>query len=167
MTRVLSSVVPSSLAVILLGCNVSGSGGDAQGGSTGGDPPLSVCQYGFVAVNPGGKSMGQSCTADAECEFDVCLMPGDPGNPGTSEAVNTKFGFCTRGCDCNNDTDSRLTDEEKVNFVCYNGPLGSEGKLKFVLPRCATVDDCASFDSGYSSCALPRGSGVFKTCLAL
>jgi hypothetical protein len=130
------------------------------------DPPLSVCTYPFELVNPEGKTLGQSCTLDSECQYGVCMQPGDLGNEAGEDAINTKFGFCTRGCDCNADTDSRLSDEEKVDFLCYVGPPGSQGKLKYVLPRCSTVADCVELDPGYDTCALPGGSGVFKACVA-
>jgi hypothetical protein len=167
MTRFSLYFVPSALAFLLSGCDVSGSGGDSQGSSTGDDDPLTFCEYSFVVVNAGGKSIGQSCTSNAECEFGECVLPGSGGNPAGDDAVNTQFGYCSRGCDCENDTDSRLTDEEKQTLVCYNGPAGTQGKFKHILPRCSSVADCAAFDSGYTSCALPNGSGVFKTCLAL
>lgn len=130
------------------------------------DPPLSVCTYPFALVNPEGNTLGQGCTLDSECQYGVCMQPGDLGNEAGEDAINTKFGFCTRGCDCNADTDSRLSDEEKVDFLCYVGPPGSQGKLKYVLPRCSTVADCLDYDPNYDTCALPGGSGVFKACVA-
>lgn len=130
------------------------------------DPPLTTCTYGFELLNPEGKTLGQGCSVDSDCQFGVCMEPGDLGNAPGEDAINSKFGFCTRGCDCNEDTDSRLTDEEKVDFLCYVGPPGSQGKLKYVLPRCQTVADCLDVDPGYDTCALPGGSGVFKACVA-
>ena len=175
-------------ALVIGGCDRGGGGGGSEVSGTTGDAtntscksgtvlgdedPLSTCTYGFTSINSGGKTIGERCDDNSECEFGVCLQPGEGGNRedecgnASNGPVNTQFGFCTRGCDCNNDTNSRLTEEQKLTLVCYNGPTGSEGKLKFVLPRCDSLDDCAAFDSGYTKCSLPpNGSGVFKGCLA-
>jgi hypothetical protein len=155
----------------VISCDVSG-GGSADGASSSEDAELSTCTYPFVKVNAGGKTIGQRCSANSECEYDFCMMPGMAGN-GTGEfgvasnlPVNTQFGFCSRGCDCNNDTTSRLTDEEKLSQVCYYGPVGSQGKVRFVMAKCTDVSACAGVDSGYSECAKPNGSGTTKACLA-
>ncbi len=160
------AVAVTALFAAALGCE-SGRNTNDVTGSSDVDGPLSICKYGYVVTNAAGKGIGEECNDASECEFGVCIKPGDDGNPTSgSEVINTNFGFCTRGCDCDNDTSSRLSDAEKPNFVCYVGPNGSQGKLKYVLPRCTSVSTCASFASGWSDCGLPGGHGTQKACLS-
>ena len=126
-------------------------------GSTPDDGPLTTCAYSFTK-GTGTKAFGQACTQDSDCEF-VCIMPGAAGN-----TTNEKFGFCTRGCDCNNDESSRLTSEQKTTLTCLY-PYGDQGANRHVAVRCSTVADCTAVDPGWTECNMP-GVGVNKTCLA-
>jgi hypothetical protein len=96
------------------------------------------------------------CEADADCMYGKCMLPGESGN-----LTNTVFGFCTRGCDCENATDSQLTDTEKQDYLCLYPP-GNQGGWHHVVGRCTV---CDQMDPGWTDCGLP-GTGATPVCLA-
>ncbi len=145
-----------ALALCAPGC-------DADGDDNGVDP-MSVCKYSY-AVTAGTGELGSKCTSDADCQY-TCMLPGTDGN-----ATNTVGGFCTRGCDCDDNGDSppRLTDDEKANgFACfYVGgcfPGQSQGGWRHVVKKCGGVGDCA-MNPDYNKCANP-GCGIDSLCMA-
>ncbi|MFT5431691.1 MAG: hypothetical protein ACI9OJ_002388 [Myxococcota bacterium] len=145
---------------LMLSCEGGTGGTSGTSGSTGNDGPLTVCIYNYSDEDITKKALGEPCTTDDECSFAECIMPGDTGNES-----NATFGFCTRGCDCDNDTDARLTTEQKQTLVCHY-PAGNQGKDHHVLTRCSSLSDCTALDSRFDECALPSNGGVFKICRA-
>lgn len=134
------------------GCD---SGGD---GGTGG--PLTVCDFNYKVKNATGKEIGQACESDSECEYNVCLKPGATGN-----LTNAQFGFCTRGCDCNEDVASRIPVEEKDLLSCLYPP-GNQGKQHHVVLKCNGVSDCTDVEPAWTSCTTPSSGGARPVCQA-
>jgi hypothetical protein len=136
---------------------VAGAGCDSGGGGG----PSTKCQIPVGTEDPTKLSFGERCTTDQECAFGTCLMPGEPGN-----ITNTKFGFCTRGCDCGDDEASSLTEEEKEEYVCLYTPSPDQHRRHVVL-RCDTggVASCTAVDAEYNTCKADYG--VRKYCQAL
>lgn len=124
-----------------------------------GDPATS-CDYNFTVHNDTLKDIGESCTSNTECGFGVCVLPGASGN-----IINTQFGYCTRGCNCDNAVASQLTTEEKDTYTCLD-PSGFAGKKRQVVPVCETVADCTAIDPAWTSCALPDTGSARKVCQA-
>jgi len=175
------SLVIASLVVFgfmpLVAC---GDGGSAQQGDTCASTPecadglicigqtcqvdpgasLTGCDLGFVVTNAGGKDFGESCTNNSECRFGACIMPGTGGN-----ITNAQFGFCSRGCDCENNTDSRIADEDGTVLLCLY-PAGFKD-FHHVTLRCESVEDCKAVDAGWTDCTLPNTGAVRKLCHAL
>ena len=142
----------------LLCCPVAASC-DSGGGP---DGPATICTYGYTAPEqPGPKSFGQSCTDDSECAFGACILPDDPGN-----LLNTQFGFCSRGCECNDDTASQLSDEEKLDFHCLYPP-GDKGTNRHIVPLCNDLAECQAIDPMWTECRMPESGGVTTMCHAL
>lgn len=127
--------------------------------SDGDDGPSTKCQIPIGSEDPSKLDFGERCQADEECAFGTCLLPGEPGN-----ATNALFGFCTRGCDCNDDPASNLTNEEKDAFVCLR-PMTPDQHRRHVVLRCSSLGDCTDIDAEYSDCAVPQGSAQ-KVCFA-
>lgn len=143
-----------------------GGGGDSTGGADGTTGPgnckaTTCCDYPFELLDEAKKGIGAACESDGECAYGFCMMPGDPGN-----STNDTFGFCTRGCDCNDDPEAKLSADEKKSFFCMLAP-GGQGAWHYVAPRCLSPADCDAFDPGWTGCDLRDGSGVTKVCHAL
>lgn len=149
------SIVLASLAT--LGFVVSGCDSDGGGGNGG---PLTGCDLSYAVTNQGGKDFGEACDNNSECRFGACVKPGTGGN-----ITNTKFGFCSRGCDCNNDTNSRLTVSEKEVLMCIY-PSGFKD-FHHVTVRCNSVDDCKAVDEKWTACQMPDTGGSHRICHAL
>jgi hypothetical protein len=123
--------------------------------------PLTNCDYGIAVKNADAGDFSEGCEADADCEFGVCLKPGDPGN-----MTNVSFGFCTRGCDCGNQTSSRLSSEEQAaGLSCLYPPSPTQHK-RHVVYECASVSDCQAFDTRWNACRIPNSGGARKVCHA-
>ncbi len=151
------AIVTTTLAAFALaapGCDTDTDSGDGGAGAA------TVCDFGFAVTNDGGKDIGQACAADTECRYGVCLMPGDAGN-----IENNQFGYCTRGCNCNNSTDSRLSAEDKGYYTCLD-PSGFAGKKRHVALLCGSLAACTAVDAGWTSCAAPSTGGVRNICQA-
>jgi hypothetical protein len=119
------------------------------------------CDFRYQSPTPGLKSFGAGCTEDQECVFNVCLKPGAGGN-----VTNTVFGFCTRGCNCNEDTASQLTDTEKLTLECANPP-GNQGGWRHVILQCETLADCREADPRWTDCRVQSDFGTLKKiCIA-
>ena len=128
---------------------------------TGTDGATSTCDFNYTNHNDTLKDFGESCASNNECAFGVCIMPGASGN-----IINSQFGFCSRGCNCNNAEGSSLSAEEKASFTCLD-PSGFQGKKRQVVPICGAVSDCAAIDAGWTECAYPESGGAVKVCQAL
>ena len=150
--------------VALAGCDaVSDATGIGGGSST-------TCQYAYGASGTA-EDFGQACTADSDCAHNVCMMPGENGN-----ITNEVFGFCTRGCDCDESQDATLAGSDP-NYDCvYPGGCyvgTSQGAWRYAAPKCASIDDCLSIDSRYTHCAdtnqmtvVEETCGLHKVCQA-
>ena len=152
--RTLSLAILTPFLLGTAGCSVLA---DDENGDDGG--PLTVCIYNYLG-EVAGKDFGESCTSDSECAFGECMQPGDTGN-----ITNDTFGFCTRGCDCNNDEASQLDPDVKEVLECLYPP-GNPGSDRHVVIQCTSVDDCTAVDSGWTDCATSDGT-VQKVCKAL
>ena len=128
--------------------------------SDGSSGPLTQCDFSYKVKNAGGKDLGVSCTSDSECEYGVCLKPGATGN-----LTNSQFGFCTRGCDCDDNTDSRIPEDEKDFYSCLYPP-GNQGSQHHVVLKCNGVADCTAVDPAWTSCATPSSGGARPICQA-
>lgn len=126
--------------------------------STGGS--LTPCDLSYAVSNEGGKDFGEPCDQNNECRYGACVKPGTGGN-----ITNDKFGFCSRGCDCDDNAASRLTAEEKTEFTCLY-PSGFKA-FHHVLVQCDTVADCQAIDARYTACKMPNTGGVLRVCHAL
>jgi hypothetical protein len=135
------------------GVDTTGGGGDTGGSLTGCDWPYSV-------VNAAGKQFGEGCTSNAECIYNACVMPGDPGN-----ITNSQVGFCSRGCDCNNDTNAQIPADQKDNFDCLY-PSGFVNRHHIVV-ECTNLGVCQGLDSRWTECKLPNTGGARRVCHAL
>jgi hypothetical protein len=142
------------IAIVQLGC-------DSDDGTEG---PSTHCSFNYTLPDPANtnpKEFGQTCTANTNCKYNVCLQPNVDGN-----TTNTKFAFCTRGCDCADDTASRLTTDEKETYTCLYPP-GFEGSKHHVVLLCDTVADCQKVDPAWTECKVPTDGGIKKICHAL
>jgi hypothetical protein len=150
------SVVLVTLAV----WGMIGSTGCDSGGSSGNGGPLTGCDLSFAVTNQGGKDFGEACDNNSECRFGACVKPGTGGN-----ITNAKFGFCSRGCDCEDNVAARLTVDEKVVLMCLY-PSGFKD-FHHVTVRCDSVDDCKAVDPGWTECKMPDTGGIQRICHAL
>lgn len=132
------------------GCDSDGSG--PNGG------PLTNCDFNYVLGDANLKGYGEACSSNNECAYGVCLTPGTAGN-----ITNNQFGFCTRGCDCDNATASQLTADEKIEYSCVY-VTGFQGAKRHVVPKCSNSADCTDIAPGWSECGIPVG--VDRICLA-
>ena len=128
---------------------------------TGTDGATSTCDFNYTNHNDTLKDFGESCASNNECAFGVCIMPGASGN-----IINSQFGFCSRGCNCDNATSSQLTVEQKTHLTCLD-PAGFQGAKRMVVPICAGVADCQAIDAGWTACATPNTGAAAKVCQAL
>lgn len=132
--------------------------GDGSNNGNGGS--LTSCDLSFAVTNQGGKDFGEACDSNAECRFGACVKPGTGGN-----ITNNQFGFCSRGCDCENSDAAKLTPTEKDELMCLY-PAGFKD-FHHVTVRCNEVSDCQAIDSRYTECKAPDTGGVQKICHAL
>ena len=122
------------------------------------------CELSYNESNASGKDFGEACTTNAECQFGECMMPGDTGN-----ITNEVFGFCTRGCDCEDNTAAQIPDELKDGFLDCLYPSDSAGGLKdfhHVVVECSDISACTALAPGWTSCRLPDTGGARKVCHA-
>ncbi|MCB9727303.1 MAG: hypothetical protein H6744_00655 [Deltaproteobacteria bacterium] len=127
-----------ALAATLLaagGCDLFG-GDDTETGGT-------KCGY-PTSEGVSGKEIGQSCTADAQCATNFCMMPGDPGN-----GSNEVFGFCTRGCDCGGG--NGIAEEDKSIYECLL-VAGDQGRNHHIVVECGSLTDCQDIDPAWTEC---------------
>ena len=149
--------VTSFLALGAAACD-----GDSVGG--GGDEAGTQCELSFSVSNAAGKDFGQECASDAECKFGECMKPGDKGN-----ITNTKFGFCTRGCDCENSDAARIPDDQKEGGLeCVYPSDGAGGLIDFhfVAVECVDVAKCQALASGWNDCRIPSTGSARSVCHA-
>jgi hypothetical protein len=134
--------------------------GGCDSGSDGTDGPTSQCLYGYGTAGAT-SDFGVACTSNADCQYGVCMQPGDKGN-----ITNAAFGFCTRGCDCDDSTASRVSGDDEALYSCaYPGGCfvgQSKGGWRHVVPRCTTLADCTAIDSRYTLCGSTSSSVVFS-----
>lgn len=136
-------------------------GGDTTGGDTGGNGgSLTNCDLSYEQANPQGKGFAEGCANDNECEFGECLMPGTGGN-----ITNNQFGFCTRGCDCENAVASQIPDGMKEELDCLY-PSGFKD-VHHIVVECANAAECQALDPRWTECKTPDTGGVRKVCHAL
>jgi|GEM_PF-1549003 len=123
--------------------------------------PLTKCDLSIVEKNPNTGGYSEGCETSADCDFGVCMKPGDAGN-----LTNTKFGFCTRGCECGDDVTSQLSDAEKVEgWSCLYPPTPAQHKRHLVF-KCNSVAQCQAFDPAWNACRLPSSGGSRNVCHA-
>ena len=134
-------------------------GGDTTGGDTNGGS-LTSCDLSYEQANPQGKGFAEGCANDNECEFGECLMPGTGGN-----ITNNLFGFCTRGCDCENAVASQIPDGMKEELDCLY-PSGFKD-VHHIVVECANAAECQALDPRWTECKTPDTGGVRKVCHAL
>lgn len=135
------------------------SGCDSLSGGQSG--PLTRCDLSIVEKNPDTGDFLEGCETDADCDYGVCMKPGDGGN-----LTNTAFGFCTRGCECGDDPNSRLSDAEKTaGYSCLYPPTPHQHKRHLVL-QCGSVAQCQAFDPRWNACRAPSSGGTRNICHA-
>ena len=144
-------------ALVLGGAACEAVSGGADSGYSG---PYTVCTYQYPEGDKSLKGYGEDCTTNEECAHGVCMMPGDSGN-----ITNTQFGFCTRGCDCNDDEASRLTEDEKENYECIYPPTPDQNSRHVVI-ECTSLDFCLKISDLYTECSTSSGTAR-KVCKAL
>ncbi|MGB0588668.1 MAG: hypothetical protein ACPGU1_03215 [Myxococcota bacterium] len=135
-------------------------------GTAGNDgPPSTDCLYPFGSADLG-QDFGQGCTSDDECAHGTCMLPGAEGN-----VTNAVFGFCTRGCDCDDAADAKLSSEDDTYHCVYPGGcfIGeSQGAWRHAVLKCSTVEDCQAVDPRYTDCATTDSKTVVEdTCGSL
>lgn len=139
-----------------------GEGSDTSGAT---EPPATDCLYPF-GTSELGQDFGQACTSDDECLHGTCMMPGMEGN-----ITNAVFGFCTRGCDCDDAADATLSSEDDTYHCVYPGGcfIGeSQGAWRHAVLKCSTVADCQAIDERYTDCATTDSKTVVsETCGSL
>lgn len=146
------SFVFALFPLALAGCDVF-SGGGHEG-------PYTLCELNYTLGDAGLRGLGESCESDDDCQYAECIKPGDGGN-----LINTDFGFCSRGCDCDDKNDSRLSLEEKADLLCVYPP-GEHKHRRFVVPRCNTLADCQALDPKWTSCRQIEVGGTSRVCHA-
>ena len=120
--------------------------------------PYTTCAYGYAVTNESGKEIGEPCTSGDECRYGVCIQPDDPYND-----VNDAFGFCSRGCDCNDDPASRLPDEWDGVYLCRY-TTGDQGSHRMVQIECRNDGDCQAH--GWTRCSGAISGTARRVCLA-
>ena len=138
-------------------------GSSSAGGSS--DGPATTCLYPYGASSLD-KDFGLACTEDSECVHGVCMLPGDEGN-----ITNEVFGFCTRGCNCDDSSDAQLSSEDGEHHCVHPGGcfIGeSQGAWRHAAARCSSLDDCLALDTRYTDCATTDSKTVVEdTCGSL
>ena len=149
-------IAASGFVLPLGGCDALPGVGDDTGDDT---APLTQCIYSY-GVEVAVKDIGESCAADSECAFGECMMPGDQGN-----ITNSTFGFCTRGCDCDNAESAKIAEADKDVLECLYPP-GNQGEDHHVVIDCDSVADCTDIDPGWTECSTSSGTAQ-SVCKAL
>lgn len=152
-------LVASALAT--LGCS-SGDGINPDG-------PYTLCDYSYVMANENGKGIGESCEKNEECYYGACVLPGS-----TDPSLAT-FGFCSRGCDCENketvpprlcgEFDEDCVGESKTDYTCVYVSSSISVHRRFLAINCNTDQDCTAI--GWSTCKGLTTGGIAKVCHAL
>lgn len=155
----LPMVARTLLGLLALGGLAAGAAGcdtitGAVDGDNGDDGPATSCLYNYEASTVA-SDFGEACSVDDDCNHGVCLQPGEQGN-----VTNAVFGFCTRGCDCDDSTDAGVSGADGTYSCVYPGSCfagQSQGAWRYVVPKCSSIDDCTAIDSRYNKCT-PTGS---------
>ena len=172
-----SSIVPLAfcLALVPVGCGDSDSAADGTDATIGTDSTSGTdttsgsdttgsgttpCDFTYTLVNEGGGVFAQGCESDADCEYNVCLKPGVGGN-----ITNNQFGFCSRGCDCNDDNNAKIPVAEKELYDCLY-PSGFV-RSHHIVVECTNAAFCQAIDPRWTECKLPDSGGARKVCHAL
>jgi len=132
---------------------------NADDSNGGGGGSVTQCDFAFGNEDTAKKDFGEGCESDSECAFGVCLKPGTSGN-----ITNSVFGFCTRGCDCENATSSQIPDGEEEVFDCLY-PAGAKTKHHIVV-QCANLAECQALDPRWTECSNPSSGNARKVCQA-
>ena len=151
--RRLLAALCGALSLFAVACDNNGDGNDPNG-------PATICKFPVAVSNATGKSYGEACTTNAECEYGKCMMPGETGN-----ITNTKFGFCTRACDCNNDNAAKIPAQEKEALDCIY-PTTPAQHYRHVVIQCTSLQQCQDISPEWTACKNP-GVGVASVCTAL
>lgn len=147
--------MPLSVLMSLAACDATG---DDPGG------PTTICTYGYTAAaDPGDAPVGAACEEASDCASGVCVKPGSDGND-----TNNLFSFCTRGCDCNRDSDASLSPSEEATLLCLQpqGGGASEGD-RHAVPRCTTLQDCVTLSDKWTDCREPYAGAGGSVCHAI
>ena len=147
-----------SLAALCAAPLLTASACDSASGTS---DAATTCDFNFANPDTAKKDFGESCASGSECAYGVCILPSTSGN-----IINSQFGFCSRGCNCDNATSSQLTVEQKTHLTCLD-PAGFQGAKRMVVPICAGVADCQAIDAGWTACATPNTGAAAKVCQAL
>lgn len=145
--------VSGTLATFVAGCDQNSDGSDPNG-------PATLCKFSVTVTNATGKGYGEACTTDAECEYGACIKPGATGN-----ITNTKFGFCTRACDCGNDENAKIPADEKEQLECLY-PTTPAQHYRHIVIQCHSLAECQAISPEWTDCKNP-GIGVSNVCMAL
>ncbi len=157
-TSLVGLLAATCLLLAGTGCDaVPGLSDDDESGDD--TSPLTQCIYSY-GNEVAGNDYGESCTSDSECAYGVCLMPGDQGN-----ITNESFGFCTRGCDCDNSDGAKIPEDDKEILECLYPP-GNQGEDHHVVIQCSSVADCTDIDAGWTECSTSSGTAQ-NVCKAL
>ncbi len=145
--------------------NAPGDGGGGDGGVGSTQPASTDCLYPFGGLELE-TDFGRACTTDADCSHGACILPGMEGN-----ITNNLFGFCSRGCDCDDAAAAKLSSEDETYHCVYPGGcfIGeSQGAWRHAALRCSSVEDCQMVDSRYTHCATTDSMTVVEdTCGSL
>lgn len=167
-------LVGLGVSTLLVGCLFGSSGGGTSGTGTGNDGPSSVCKYKYGTADTA-EDFGIACTSDSECAHGVCMQPGADGN-----ITNNVFGFCSRGCNCDNSADDARLPSEHDTYSCVAPggcfPGESNGAWKHAVLKCTSLSDCQAIDQRYTHCAATSDMTIYpdkkcgelrKVCLAI
>ncbi len=155
------AAAPLVLALAIAGLSAAC---DVLGDEDGTDGPSTTCLYNYESVSVV-SDFGEACATDADCNHGVCMQPGDSGN-----ITNSVFGFCTRGCDCDDSTDASLSGSNADYSCVYPGGCftgaSSQGAWRYAAPKCSSLADCTAIDSRYNRCASTNAETVIdgKAC---
>ena len=111
--------------------------------------PSTECLYTYGTADFA-SDFGQACDADSGCAHGACIMPGDEGN-----ITNDLFGFCSRGCDCDDAGAAALSGSDPDYECAYPGGCWvsqSQGAWRHAVLKCSTLDDCLTVDPRYTDC---------------
>ncbi len=156
------------------GSGSDGSDGSGTGGNGTGEPsePSTDCLYAYGSEELT-SDFGVGCETPEECAHGVCMMPGATGN-----ITNEVFGFCSRGCDCDDAGDASLSGDDPDYDCAYPGGCWvgqSQGAWRHVVLKCSSVGDCQEVDSRYTHCEYTGNltvidgencGGITKVCQA-